>query len=58
MDTGKRKLASVLAGVIALLPDSVRGIVGTDWICTRVEKASAAAKALWEENPALLGKRV
>ena len=52
---GRRKLASVVTNVIALLPDDLKGILNSVWICARVEKALAAAKVIWAENPALLG---
>jgi len=54
--TGRLKLATVLERVIALLPDGVKGLVSSEWICARIEKALAKAKVLWESNAALLGK--
>jgi len=51
---GRRKLASVVTKVIALLPDDLKRIINSVWICARAEKALASAKVLWAENPALL----
>jgi hypothetical protein len=52
--TGRLKLATVLTGVVDLLPDIVKPLVDTRWLTARIEDALAKAKLAWGENPGLI----
>jgi hypothetical protein len=53
--TGKLKLAAALERLLALVPDTWKSKLNLDFLRGLVEKALAAAKQKWADNPGLLG---
>jgi hypothetical protein len=48
--TGAAKLDTVRMQILALLPESVRAIVPTDWLTNAIEAGLEAAKKRWGKS--------